>query len=270
MKEQLERRTDEELIREILSGSEDGTSAQRNVFFWRCFDRFEKNIRAVLQSHGIPYSVDEPYYNHVFDSLHETLFGHRQFTKIAGKFDPSRGLAFRDWFLGKVKRNRILDWLKSTNRKQGMTNRKWLLLKYPTSSLMEPMGRDGTRERMDTIAADSPEPDSPETDLEPCLRELEPGSRVLIKLLYWGISPLSEEELDTLAAAKETDKETIRSELSAYEQRFNETYLQDLDKAYLLHMDLGIRHFLLRQNEKKIFLKTEVLFTYNSIFKWRR
>ncbi len=249
--------TDEELVSEILKSTGPERTAHLDALFWRFFDKFETNIRAVLRSHGIAYADDETHYNLVFDGIYQRLFGPPNFRKIASKFDAGRCPSFRGWFLGRVKRDRIRDWLRSSNREQGMTNRTYLIFKYPVRSLSRPGTRDEDWAIRDAGSPDRAHAIQEEGGLEGYLKGLRPGDRILMKLLYCGTSPITEAETAYLAKVRGSSREEVIEALAAYETSFRQRYEGDLEKAREIDGELGTRHFLARQNEKRIHLKLE-------------
>ena len=251
--------TDEELVTEIISQRGDSRSAHLDALFWRYFDRFEKNIRAVLRSQGIAYTEDETHYNEVFDGIYESLFGPRTFRKTAAKYDPARSPVFRTWFLGTVKRNRIRDWLRTMNPDRGVINRKWLAHRYPLEPFSE---QDHLSQSEGPGRAEPASPSGSASGLSPMQTTIQNGldtlpvdQRILTKLLFWGVAPLTDEERDRLVDIKGGDPRKVREELAAHESVFEAQYARDLEKAQDTDSRLGMQHYLLLKNEEAISLK---------------
>ena len=257
MKEDLTNLSDTDLVK-LFRRKEGQKTRQvlRDTLFARFYEQFDKTIRAVLRSKGIPYQDTEVYYNKVFTGVYERVFSLDLLDKKLRNFDLNRN--FKPWFFA-VTRGEVYDWLKKVDPKTRLSNYEILRNIAETRTKEESVDKPGDElhqsELLEKACINSEERDFEEEERNEQLRilidSLPDSQRVLLRLQFIAYEDLPPEDIAYLA--RENDRSTDKIQRDVKELRAalrKSDQFKEYEKKKLLVISLKLKEENL---ERKIF-----------------
>jgi len=210
--------TDVELVNLFLSCKERRASI-RDELFARYYEQFDRRIRAVLYTNGLPYSPSEFYYNEIFTDIYSHVFDIENLENLLGKYRAEKGV-FSIWFLNFVVVNKIKNWLGKINKASGRKNIEFLRKNSNEMSMHvpfdEPAGRCGVglslsetlprkQEVCETVFFDP---------ISDAISNLSPAKRLILRLLFLAYQEVPEIDLTYMANELDVSVSSLREELA--------------------------------------------------------